>query len=130
VYRTAAGYRVLETDAERYPDSTETTQLMEATGTDTSFINLCRAQRSFRARLTPKPWRCRLPLPPGMYPREVPDLQDRFAMWLTEYERNCSGHATCQFLEWIGDEYVHDRIAPVLELHDRVTRANEALPLA
>jgi hypothetical protein len=130
VYRTAAGYRVLGTDAEHYPDSTETARLMEATGTDTSFINLCRAQRSFRARLTPKPWRCSLPLPPGMYPREAPDLQDRFATWLTEYERTCSAHATCQFLEWIGDEYVHDRIAPVLELHDRVTRANEGLPLA
>jgi hypothetical protein len=130
VYRTAGGYRVLGTDAERDPDSTDTARLMEATGTDTSFINLCRAQHSFRARLTPKPWRCRLPLPPGMYPREAPHIQERFADWLTDYERTCSAYATCRFLDRIGDEYVHDRIAPILELHDRATRANEALPLA
>ena len=129
VYRTAGGYRVLATDSERDPDSSDTSRLMEATGTDPWFVRLCRAQRSFRARLTPKPWRLRLLAPPGSFPRES-EVEERFRGWLIRYERACSGHATCRFVEQIGDGHLHERVAPVLELHDRVTRATDTLPLA
>lgn len=60
LYETARGYRVMAIDREYDPAGTDTQRLMVATGTDPAFAQLCRAQKSFRARLTPKPWRCRM----------------------------------------------------------------------
>lgn len=78
IYRTAGGFRVLATNPPFSPDSPQTEALLRAAGADPAFIQLCRLQRSFRARLTPKPWRLRLQLPPGTYPREDPDDQAAF----------------------------------------------------
>ena len=59
---------------------------MKALGADPAFLHLCRIQGSFRARLTPKPWRCGQANPPGSFPRE-PEAQAAFAEWLAQYQR-------------------------------------------
>jgi hypothetical protein len=131
VYRTAAGFRALAVDREFDPAGREAQDIMKATGTDPWFVRLCLAQKSFRARLTPKPWRCGLKPPPVDYPRADADDEQRFAAWLAEYQQASKGYATCRFLETVGkggfgvagDE---DLVA----LHDRMTRASESLPLA
>lgn len=130
IYRTAAGFRVLATANEYDPTSPYSAELMRATGADSDFVDLCRIQNSFRARLSPKPWRCGTRRPPNLFPRHTESEQCRFAEWLFGYERASANRATCHYLGGIGPERVHPRIAPVIELHDRQTKAHEALALA
>jgi hypothetical protein len=130
VYRTASGFRVMAIDREFDPVGADAQQLMKATGTDPAFTRLCMAQRSFRARLTPKPWRCNVPLPPGEHPRLDDEARRRFASWITEYEKASTGYATCRYLETIGTGRPGGLKSRLLELHDRVTRCSEPLPLA
>ena len=110
--------------------SKEAQALMERTGTDPAFARLCRAQKSFRARLTPKPWRCECPKPPGEYPRAEPDEQREFANWCKQYAHAIEDHATCRFLETVGAGKAAPALQPLVELHDEVTRCTEDLPLA
>jgi hypothetical protein len=130
IYRTAAGFRALAVDREFDPAGREAQDLMKATGTDPFFIRLCLAQKSFRARLTPKPWRMGLKPPPGEYPRD-PEMQRRFEEWLAEYEEASTRHATCKYLETVGGAMVDAPVAEdLVALHDRLSRATEPLPLA
>jgi hypothetical protein len=130
VYRTKAGYRVIATDMALDPRSETTRSLLEGFGADPSFIQLCRLQESFRARLTPKPWRCGCPAPPGSFPRHDAGVQTRFAAWLREYEQRSAGYATCQFIESIGSGLQKDEARAIVIEHDRTTKAESALPLA
>lgn len=130
VYRTAAGFRVLATDPLVTPGGAEAERLMAAAGADPAFVKLCRAQQSFRARLTPKPWRCGRRLPPNAYPREDAGARQAFATWLADYETACRSRATCRFVEGVGGTRVHREVVPLLALHDQATRASESLPLA
>jgi hypothetical protein len=130
VYKTAAGYRVLATDRLYTPGSGESETLMRHVGADPAFIQLCRIQDSFRARLTPKPWRIGKTAPPGDFPREDARLQRAFDAWLQEYDRAAGSKATCQFVETIGDGTIHPDVAHIVQLHDDRTRATSNLPLA
>jgi hypothetical protein len=130
LYRTAAGFRVLATDRVYTPGSSDSEALMRQAGADPAFIQLCRIQDSFRARLTPKPWRVGRAAPPGDFPRETPQLEAAFADWLREYERASAKSATCSFVETIGDASVHPEVAGIVRLHDERTRASSGLPLA
>ncbi|NNF67225.1 MAG: hypothetical protein HKM98_06925 [Gammaproteobacteria bacterium] len=130
MYRTAAGFRVMAVDRKFDPAGREAAELMKATQTDSAFMQLCQVQKSFRARLTPKPWRCNSPSPPVGYPRDDNTDQQKFAAWLVKYEAAIPGYATCHYLETVGSgrpaSFARDSVA----LHDRITRCTEALPLA
>jgi len=130
LYRTAAGMRALAIDREFDPVGPETQALMERTDTDVAFALLCRSQKSFRARLTPKPWRCGLAKPPGEHPRIDDAARRAFADWCKAYERAVESRATCRFLETIGAGAALPRLKPLIELHDQATRCTESLQLA
>ena len=130
VYRTAAGFRVLATDPPFDPVSADAERLMEELGADPAFLQLCRTQRSFRARVTPKPWRCGWKAPADDFPRDTADAQERFARWLAEYDRRCSGKAACRFIEAVGHGRVHPEIALVLCVHDDRSGADRDWKLA
>jgi hypothetical protein len=129
VYRTAAGFRAVAVDRAFNPSGREAQELMAATGTDPAFARLCVAQQSFRARLTPKPWRCKCSMPPGDHPRSD-EMRRRFADWLSNYERASSRFATCRFVETVGTGRPEGDAQRVIALHDRLTRCEEQLPLA
>lgn len=130
IYRTAAGFRVLATDPLYEPGSSDAEKLMEMVEADPSFVKLCRAQRSFRARLTPKPWRCGKPKPPVNFPRENPKEEEVFRQWLADYDCTCARWATCQRVQTVGPGDVQEEARLLLELHDRLTKSASALPLA
>jgi hypothetical protein len=131
IYRTAAGFRALCPGREFDPAGREAQELMKATGTDPWFMKLCLAQKSFRARLTPKPWRIGLKAPADEYPRPDAYGEERFEAWLGEYEEASKGYATCRYLETVGKGgIVGSDDGDLVELHDRATRANQSLPLA
>ncbi len=130
IYRTAAGFRLLATTHEYQPGSLQSNRLMQTVGADAAFVELCRIQQNFRARLSPKPWRCGTKLPPNSYPRKSIVQQQTFAHWRSQYDRACCQRATCKYLGHIGPSDLHECIAPIIELHDRETKAFESLPLA
>jgi hypothetical protein len=130
IYRTAAGFRILATANEYDPASPGSADLMHAAGADCDFVSLCRIQNSFRARLSPKPWRCGMRRPPNLFPRHTASEQRRFAKWLSRYAAACSDRATCRYLGHVGHEFIHPQISPIVELHDRETRAHLPLALA
>lgn len=129
LYRTAAGFRLLATDRTFTPGSSDAESAMRAVGADPQFVQLCKVQDSFRARLTPKPWRVGHAAPPGDFPRDI-GQQQAFDEWLRKYERAATSSATCQFVEAIGGSAVDADVAPILALHDEQTKATTNLPLA
>jgi hypothetical protein len=129
IYRTAAGFRVLATTQHFEPGSPLSERLMAATGADAAFVRLCRTQKSFRARLSPKPWRCGLSRPPHAFPQSF-EQKRNFDAWLATYERACRSYATCRYLGTVGPKSIDDCIAPIVELHDRETKSFDAQRLA
>lgn len=129
IYRTAAGFRVLATDPLFTPGSAAAEQLMRALDADPAFVQLCRAQDSFRARLTPKPWRCGQVNPPGRFPRDAEE-QAAFAAWLAGYDHAIESRATCRFVEAVGWGRTHSDAGRIVDFHDQMTKCHTGLPLA
>jgi hypothetical protein len=129
IYRTAAGFRLLATDLLLDPASAQAQELLAAFSADPFFVKLCKLQGSFRARLTPKPWRCGCALPPGSFPRE-PSSQIAFAKWLQKYEAAIRSRATCELIETQGPARTLAEASEIVSEHDRTCRVGEAAPLA
>lgn len=129
LYRTARGFRALAVDRSFDPVGDEACGLMQAVGADPMFLRLCRGQKSFRARLTPKPWRCGVPNPPDAYPRSSAGAQ-AFSAWLQTYSATARQFATCRYLETLGGSPALGKFASLIEYHDAHTQAAEPLPLA
>jgi hypothetical protein len=129
IYRTKAGYRVLATDMFLEPRAATTHQLMATFDADPFFIKLCSIQGSFRARLTPKPWRIGLRPPRTAFPRDDAE-QREFGEWLEEYDAVSKGYATCRLVETIGSTRSSSETFAIVDEHDRITKATSDLPLA
>jgi hypothetical protein len=129
LYRTHSGFRAIAIDRAFDPASAETQALMKSTGTDPYFIALCTSQKSFRARLTPKPWRVATSTPPE-YPRTDETVKKEFADWLSNYDELSARYATCRYLETVGYASPKGDAKKLVELHDKHTRCTAALPLA
>src|SRR5258706_2299879 len=127
VYRTFAGLRGLVTSTPLDPGRPETSALLRGTGNDPLYVRLCTAQESFRARLTPKPWRCGAQVPPVRYPWESGEQEARFRQWLAAYERAMAGFSVCRLVQQIGPAGVHPEIAPIVALHDQFTLTERSL---
>jgi len=130
VYRTASGLRVFVSGVEEPTSSARGGQILAELGADPIYRELCRAHGTFRARLTPKPWR----LPGIAAPRQrwpYPDAtaERRFQRWLAGYEAAARGYAVCRLLAVHGPapSTVDERI---LRLHDERTGVHTTLPLA
>ncbi|WP_428390096.1 hypothetical protein [Mucisphaera sp.] len=129
VYKTYAGYRYLVTHQQFDPTSEETHSVMNAVGADKRYVHLCRGQRCFRARLTPKPWRCGLESPLHRFPFELDTERSEMRLWLDRYERAISRYATASLIEVIGSR-VAQKIDEVVQLHDEWCKVGSDLPLA
>lgn len=129
IYRTAAGFRVLALDREYHPQGDETMAIMASVGADPAYMQLCKVQTSFRARLTPKPWRCAFGKPPFQFPR-LAGAQEQFMNWVSEYDKASQPYATCHLVEQLGRTATAASVAPVLALHDQLARVDSGLPLA
>ena len=123
VYRTLAGWRYLCTTATFDPASDEARTLLRELGSDEKYVTLCRIQKTFRARLTPKPWRANeRPMSvgsDGVSRGELQSVIDRTWRW-----------ATARYITSVGSAAVDPQVAPVLDAHDLWTQATSAKPLA
>jgi hypothetical protein len=130
VYRTHSGLRYLVTHAPFSPTDPDAQAAMQALGADPQYVKLCAVQKSFRARLTPKPWRIGMDSPPVTFPYESPDEEGRMRQWEVKYQNASQGRATAQFVEEMGGGGEHPDITAIRILHDEQTRATSGLPLA
>lgn len=130
VYKTAAGYRAIVTSAHLEAGGGPSEGLFQQFGADPLYVRLCRLQQSFRARLTPKPWRCGLRTPPVVFPFDAPADESRFRAWEAEYTTTAARYATCRYLTACGAAPVVPDFEELIRYHDQETRAGTSLPLA
>lgn len=129
-YRTFAGLRLLATHQTFDPESPQVAEVFEQLGADPLYGKLCRIQKCFRARLSPKPWRCGLNAPEVRWPWGS-DVQARaFSVWQTKYQVKSAGYATCRLLGVVGSADVHPSLVRLLAHHDAATGVGIDRPLA
>ena len=125
VYRTPAGARYLCTSRTFDPGSTESQALLAELGSDPKYALLCRIQKTFRARLTPKPWRA------GQRPM---DLVGRGKVKRGDLERflaKLDHYAAARYERTVGSDGVTlPELVPLIDYHDLWSRAASDRPLA
>lgn len=130
LYRTAAGWRCLVTHRPFDPAGEEAGDAMKAMGCDPRYTMMCRNQHCFRARLTPKPWRCGVTERPAMFPPRDETEAKMAEIWTELYDASATGYATCRMLRTMGNPAIAPALAPLVDYHDRLTAATSNLPLA
>ncbi len=130
VYRTKAGLRLLATHALFAPEGASTEQVFDALGADPLYRRLCRTQKCFRARLTPKPWRCGFHNPPCRWPWLDAKAEARYKDWEHRYQKACRDYATCELTATSGSQQIDPTVQLILKVHDETTLAASRLDLA
>jgi hypothetical protein len=130
VYRTAAGVRLLATHEPVAVPDTMTQTAFEIFEADPLYRKLCATQKCFRARLTPKPWRCDVDKPRGRWPWANEKTEQRFRKWEAQYNEKSARYATCQWVGQFGNAQYHPALRELIELHDTTTHAESNLKLA
>lgn len=118
VYRTFAGFRMLEISRQRGPRDPETHAMLSDLGCDSLYVLLTRRLRNFRVRLSPKPWRA----------SAVPDFSSE-----SDVDRYLatSPYAVAHYIGNVGPATITDpEIQAVANLHDEFCRSDSKLPLA
>lgn len=118
VYRTAHGWRLILRGVEL--GSERQRRLFAALNVDRLYSKLCDSQRCWRARLSPKPFHLGLPRFPQ--PEESSGALEAIAAWVSRYEERTAHLAVCRLIDTVG----RDISDPVLDYHDRMTRARES----
>lgn len=130
VYQTRAGLRVVATHEIFDPCSSEVEGFFEAVGADPHYRRLCKVQRSFRARLTPKPWRCGTTRPLKQWPFSSREEEHEFDAWLESYTQCAERFAVCRLLENFEQSAVPAEVRAVIEYHDERVLGDSSLALA
>jgi hypothetical protein len=130
IYRTCAGLRCMVTNRIFDPSAPETIELLRSAGSDPLYVRLCQAQACFRARLTPKPWRCGQSMPTARYPWISDKDESRFRQWQAGYEKTTARFSVCRPLAELGPGALHPHIEQIISVHDRFTCGKSGQPLA
>jgi len=130
-YQTAAGLRLLVLSEPFVASDLRTDGILEELNADPLYRKLCKTQDCFRARLTPKFWRCKGTRPPLSYPWPNLEYETRFRTWETKYSQLIKGYNTCRSLGQFGSARALPEILNIKDIHDSYTiGTNDKLPLA
>jgi hypothetical protein len=130
IYRTAAGVRLLATHEAFTANASMTQTAFEVFEADPLYRKLCATQKCFRARLTPKPWRCDADKMHIRWPRGGEEWEARFRKWEAQYNKEAARYATCKLVGQFGNSQFHPALRELIELHDTATQAESNLKLA
>jgi hypothetical protein len=130
VYRTKAGVRLLATHALFSPGDPIVERVFDAMETDPLYRRLCKVQECFRARLTPKPWRCDYYADDIGWPFPNEATERAYSYWESGYLDRCQKWATCELITSTGSQPVHPALTEIVTFHDQATRITSGLPLA
>jgi hypothetical protein len=130
VYRTRAGLRLMATHQPVGPEDAGCAAAFDAFQADPLYRKLCTTQKCFRARLTPKPWRCGMDKPRGRWPWANPRTEAEFREWETRYVAVAKEYATCSLAGQFGNAAVDPALRDLVDFHDEITRARSGEALA
>lgn len=129
VYRTAAGLRVIVTGAQAPPMSPRARDLLTELSSDPLYVELCATHDSYRARLTPKPFRVDWAAPSWRWPFTDDLARQGHEEWLAQYRKKADRHAVCRLVSASGAIPGADE-QRLIALHDARCRVGSGLPLA
>ncbi len=129
VYRTAAGLRVVVTGAGVPPSSPRAREILTELRSDPLYVELCATHDSYRARLTPKPFRTGTDALPVRWPCADDEEERRYLRWVDDYDARAAEYAVCRLVSASGPVPGEDE-QRLVTLHDERTRVAEHLPLA
>ena len=130
VYRTHSGFRLMVTNEQFPADSSRAQLFLREFQADPLYVRMCKNQQCFRARLTPKPWRCYVRMPPTKYPFADAEAEAVYRSWEKTYNDGVQDYRTAQLVQSIGDESILPEFEELLELHDRLCKVHASEPLA
>lgn len=130
VYRTAAGYRLMATHQPCSSDAIACKPVFDFFRADPLYQTLCAAQKCFRARLTPKPWRCGVEKLRVRWPWGNAKSEECFRKWETDYRKAAARHATCKLAGHFGNTTIHPELQELVSFHDAAVDLETNLPLA
>jgi len=133
LYKTPAGMRILVTHRTFDSDESSVQDCFDSLGTDPMYVMMCRNQRCFRARVSPKPWRIGIDQHMRPRPGHWPVAPERLPLrnaWIAKYEEVAVAYASCSFIGSKGNGTIQPEVAKVIDLHDHLCRANGNLPIA
>jgi len=132
LYRTPKGYRVLVMHQTFDPTEPAAYEFLERVGSDPLYVTMCRNQKCFRARVSPKPWRVgmeHIKPRPGVWPINSERMPAR-REWIRRYEHKARSFASSHFEASLGSGRVDRTCDKVRAVHDRYCKADLGLPLA
>lgn len=130
VYRTKAGIRLLATHQPLPPEKSACEGLFTHFNVDWLYQKLCTNQQCYRARLTPKPWRCGADRLKAAWPWLKEGDEAAFQEWEQAYLAAAKDYATCRFLGHVGRQEIHPALQELVTFHDEATGATSARELA
>jgi hypothetical protein len=130
IYETRAGLRLVATHRTIAPEELVSNEVFDAMNADPLYRRLCTLQKCFRARLTPKPWRCDAGQVPARWPFAGERQASAFQAWEKRYLSKASQFATCRLVLATGNTSVPPDVAELVSVHDEITRVASNLPLA
>jgi hypothetical protein len=130
LYRTPGGMRLLMTDRQYEPTAADTVALLETLGSDPLYVRLTKNQECFRARLTPKPFRCGIRPPERHFPFYSPEIETRFRRWEADYDVRSRVYRACELVGEFGSPASDEIIQQTIRLHDQRSCLPDGAPLA
>ncbi len=127
LYKTAAGYRALVTSQTYEPTSSDAIQLLRDLGSDPMYVKLCQVQECFRARVSPKYWRCGAQQPPHRFPWHDDAQELAIREWEAAYHVCANRFATCRLVQTFGSESIASGVQPIVKMHDELALMGEAM---
>ena len=130
VYKTFAGMRYICTSGQFDPTSKTVKAIFIRLNADQSYRALCKIQKCFRARLTPKPWRVIGLNGDRTCFRRMDFSNVSYTEFRLSYLTAIEGHSTCQYQRSVGNPIAHPSCLQIIAFHDTRTKSSTALPLA
>jgi hypothetical protein len=129
IYETRAGIRLAASHRGFDPVDPICTSVFEWMNADPLYRRLCANQKCFRARLTPKPWRCGHAPPRERWPFLDNRRAQQFEKWQEDYILSARDYSTCRLMHQT-DSNVAFELSDLIAVHDELARVSSGLPLA
>jgi hypothetical protein len=131
VYRTAGGMRMIRTDAPQPLDETYVAVAKAIEQSDRLYSRLCKEQKAFRLRISPKVARIGADYPgwsPYAYPEgfwdHAPTPEE-----IRAYDTLARQYKVADLMEVVGSGQVHPALVAVLKHHDESCRVESSRPM-